>query len=150
MFRTTQRSVAGLFCLALLLSGTACATREADESATTEPATQAPAPTAQVTEVILGRDLDTDNRVTVQTDQFKANDVVYVTVLTSGSSPNSTLRAVWTDANGQVVDESQQVIASTGVTEFHVSKPEGLPAGRYQVEIFLDGNSVQTKEFVVT
>lgn len=150
MFRITQRSMAGLFCLALVLGGAGCANRQADESATTEPATQAPAPNVQVTEVVLGRDLDTDNRVTVQTDQFKKNDVVYVTVLTSGSSPSSMLRAVWTDANGQVVDESQQVVASTGVTEFHVSKPEGLPAGRYRVEVFLDGNSVQTKEFTIT
>lgn len=150
MFRITLRSLAGLFCLALVLAGAACANRQADESATTEPATQAPAPNVQVTEVILGRDLDTDNRVTVQTDQFKPNDVVYVTVLTSGSSPTATLRTVWTDENGQVIDESQQVIASTGITEFHVSKPEGLPTGRYRVEVFLDGTSVQTKEFTIT
>ena len=150
MFRITQRSVAGLFCLALLLSGAACATREADQSATTEPANQEPAPTVQVNEVVLGRDLDTDNRVTVQTDQFKPNDVVHITVMTTGSSPNSMLRAVWTDENGQVVDESQQVVASSGITEFHVSKPEGLPTGRYRVEVFLDGNSVQTKEFTIT
>jgi hypothetical protein len=149
MFRIPQRAMVPWSCLVLALAVTGCAQR-ADESATTEPANQAPAPTVQVNEVILGRDLDTDNRVTVQTDQFKPSDVVYVTVMTSGSSPNSMLRAVWTDENGQVVDESQQVVASTGVTEFHVSKPEGLPAGRYRVEIFLDGNSVQTKEFMIT
>lgn len=149
MFRIPERSTVAWSCLVLALAVTGCAQR-ADESATTESANQAPAPTVQVNEVILGRDLDTDNRVTVQTDQFKPSDVVYVTVMTSGSSPNSMLRAVWTDENGQVVDESQQVVASTGVTEFHVAKPEGLPAGRYRVEIFLDGNSVQTKEFTIT
>lgn len=149
MFRIPQRSMVAWSCLVLALTAAGCAQR-ADESATTEPANQAPTPSAQVNEVILGRDLDTDNRVTVQTDQFKPNDVVYVTVMTSGSSPNSMLRAVWTDENGQVVDESQQVVASTGVTEFHISKPDGLPPGRYRVEIFLDGNSVQTKEFTIT
>jgi hypothetical protein len=149
MFRIAQRSLAGLFCLALALGGAACANRQTEDTATTEPATQAPA-TVEVTEVIIGRDLDANNRVTVQSDQFKPKDTVYMTVVTAGSDPNATLRTVWTDQNGVVVEERQQTISPTGVTEFHVSKPEGLAAGTYRVEVFLNGTSIQTKEFMIT
>jgi hypothetical protein len=30
------------------------------------------------------------------------------------------------------------------VTEFHVAKPDGWPKGSYKVEVFLNGNSVET------
>ena len=53
--------------------------------------------------------------------------------------------------DGQVVDESSRTIAPTGaeVTEFHVSKPDGWPAGAYEVAISLDGQAVETRSFTV-
>jgi hypothetical protein len=52
-----------------------------------------------------------------------------------------------------VVDESRQNITPTGsttVTEFHLSKPDGWPAGGYKVEVLLNGISAGTREFKVT
>jgi hypothetical protein len=149
MFRFPQRIVAAMSCLALALSVAACSSRQAEEP-TTSAAESTPAD-VQVTQIELGRDLDANNRVTVATDQFKPSDVIYVTVMTSGSAPGATLKTVWTTEDGQVVDESQQILASTGdtVTEFHVSKPEGLPTGKYIVQVSLNGNPIQTKEFMV-
>jgi hypothetical protein len=53
-----------------------------------------------------------------------------------------------------VVDESTQNIAPTGsaatVTEFHLSKPDGWPAGGYKVEVLLNGTSAGTRDFKVT
>jgi uncharacterized protein YfaS (alpha-2-macroglobulin family) len=69
--------------------------------------------------------------------------------VTSGSAPRATITAKFTFEDGQVVDESSQDVAGAGVTEFHISKPDGWPAGKYQVEVLLDGKSVATKPFEV-
>jgi hypothetical protein len=105
----------------------------------------------RVTDVELGRAVGADKRVTDATDNFNATDVVYASVHTSGSASNATLMARWTFEDGQVVDESTQRIAPTGdaVTEFHISKPGGLPKGKYKVEVFVNGTSVESEEFTV-
>jgi hypothetical protein len=61
--------------------------------------------------------------------------------VTSGSAPNARIGVKWTYEDGQVVDESEQVIAPQGsaATEFHITKPDGLPAGNYKVEVSVDG-----------
>jgi len=53
--------------------------------------------------------------------------------------------------DGQIVDESTQTIAPTGAarTEFHISKPDGWPAGKYKLEVLLNGTSAGTKDFDV-
>ena len=47
--------------------------------------------------------------------------------------------------------EEKQTIAPTGPasSEFHISKPDGWPVGDYQVEIFVDDKSAQSKSFTV-
>ncbi len=34
-------------------------------------------------------------------------------------------------------------------TEFHISKPDGWPTGKYKLEVFLNGSSAATREFEV-
>jgi len=34
-------------------------------------------------------------------------------------------------------------------TEFHIAKPSGWPTGKYKVEVALDGNVVQSREFEI-
>ena len=54
--------------------------------------------------------------------------------------------------NGQLrLTVQQNIIVPTGtaVTEFHVAKPDGWPKGSYKVEVFLNGNSVETESFKV-
>jgi len=72
-------------------------------------------------------------------------------VRTEGSASAATLKARWTYEGGQVVQESSQTIVPTGtaVTEFHVAKADGWPKGAYKVEVFLNGNSVETESFKV-
>ena len=67
------------------------------------------------------------------------------------SLTSATLKARWTYQDGQVVNESSQTIAAAGDarTEFHISKPDGWPAGKYTLEVFLNGSSAATKEIVV-
>lgn len=120
-----------------------------------EPAIVPPPPAAavalRVTSVDLGKGLTADKMVANSTDDFSPRDTVYVSVATEGASPAASLKARWTFEDGQVVDETTQSIAPTGParTEFHIAKPSGWPAGKYKVEITLDGALAGSKDFEV-
>ena len=115
-------------------------------AAATTPATS----TVAVADIDVGRAIS-DKRVSDKTDNFKGTDTVYTSVHTTGSASAATLMARWTFEDGQVVEESSQSIAPSGdaYTEFHISKPGGLPKGKYKVEVFLDNKSAGTKDFAV-
>ena len=141
-----KRMVAVLLGASLVLGATACG-KKAEEASTPTPA---PA-VVSVTGVDLGRAVGGDKRITDKTERFAPNDVIYASVLTSGSSPSATLKARWLYQDGQVVEETEQPIAPTGdaATEFHISKPDGWPTGKYTLEVSLNGTPVQTKAFEV-
>lgn len=137
-----------LLILALLAAvGAGCAKKSTESYGSATSTTQE----VRVTGVDMGKNVGADKRVTEQTASFQPMDPVYVTVVTSGAAPTATIRTRWTYQDGQVVDESEQVIAPTGdaATEFHISKPDGLPVGKYKLEVFLNGSPVQTKDFEV-
>jgi hypothetical protein len=122
-------------------------------AATTPPPAATP-PAQQgvsVTSVDLGTAVGADQKVTSPTTTFSPKDTIYAAVSTTGSATNATLGAKWTYQDGQTVNDSSQTIAPTGpaVTTFHISKPDGWPAGNYKVEISLDGNAVSSKDFSV-
>ena len=99
----------------------------------------------------LGKSIGADKRVTAATSTFKPKDTIYVSVATEGAAPSKTITAKWTYEDGQVVDEGSESIAPTGpaATEFHIAKPSGWPAGKYKVEIAVDGASAGSKDFEV-
>jgi hypothetical protein len=105
----------------------------------------------RVSQIDIGRSLNADKTINDNTDSFKPNDTVYASIATEGTAATTTLKARWTYQDGQVVNESTQTIAPTGDarTEFHISKPDGWPAGKYRLEVFLNGSSSATKEFEV-
>ena len=105
----------------------------------------------RVTDVTLGRSVGGDKAITDRTDTFKPNDTIYASVATEGSAPSATIRAKWSFETGQLVDESTRTIAPNNKerTEFHISKPDGWPAGKYKLEVFLNDQSADTKSFDV-
>jgi hypothetical protein len=129
------------------------ATTPAPAPATTPPppATPPPAAGVSVTSVDLGTAVGADQKVTSPATSFSPKDTIYAAVSTTGAASNATLGAKWTYQDGQTVNDSSQTIAPTGpaVTTFHISKPDGWPAGNYKVEISLDGNAVSSKDFSV-
>jgi hypothetical protein len=139
-----KRMLIPVLCIGLAMSAAACGKKAAET-----PSAQ-PAPLT-VTGLDLGRNIGGDKRVSEKVTDFHPNDVIYASVLTSGASQNAVLRARWTYENGQLVDETEQAIAPTGdaATEFHVSKPDGWPAGKYKIEVFLNGTPAQSKDFEV-
>jgi hypothetical protein len=135
---------------------------------TTEPAPApmtppaAATPTASVTALDLGNSVGPDNRVTAPATTFAPKDTIYASVATRtvdmsnhpvlGDHPVlGRLAAKWTFQDGQTVHEESRELNLTGdgTTTFQISKPDGFPAGRYKVEISLDGSVVQSKEFEV-
>jgi hypothetical protein len=105
----------------------------------------------RVSQVNIGRSLTANKAINDATDSFKPSDIVYASVATEGAADTAALKARWTYQDGQVVNESTQTIAPTGpaTTEFHISKPDGWPAGKYKVEVFLNGSSAAARDFNV-
>ena len=114
----------------------------------------APAPAGvMISSVTAGSAIGADKRVTITTDTFAPTDTMYVSVDTSGSG-TAKLDAKWTYHKGgsvTVVKEDSMTLATTGPAthEFHVSKPDGWPAGNYEVEVMLDGKSAGLKKLTV-
>jgi hypothetical protein len=127
---------------------------DVDEDAAAPPAFGTPADQAvRVTNVQVGRAIDAQGRIAddAETADFARADTIYVSVSTEGSAAGSRLTARWLFEDGQVVDESSRTLSASGpaTTEFHISNPDGFPAGRYTVEIQLDGRTVETEAFTI-
>lgn len=123
---------------------------------TPAPAMPAPAATVQVTSVDLGNAVGADMKVATPATTFAKNDTIYASICTTTSDPAASVPAKlgvkWThvDSNQTVSEESRDINATgMGNTEFHIAKPDGWPTGKYKVEVSLDGNVVQTREFEV-
>ena len=150
MSRSDLSRTARVWFVAAVVAAVGCSKN--DNAATVDTGSRAEAASAvRVTDVKVGRGLGADKRLTDPTDEFRPTDVIYAVVETQGSDPNAALQARWTYQDGQVVDETSRNISAAGqdVTEFHISKPGGWPAGKYKVEILLNGASTATEDFEV-
>jgi hypothetical protein len=140
--------------LALALPG--CGKKEEPpKPKTSDSSMTLPAPVAgvTVTSITLGNGIGPQKKVVAASNTFARNDTIYASVDTAGSG-SSTLQAKWTyRANGQdlPVRDDTQTINPTGpaTSEFHVSKPDGWPAGDYKVEVSSSGNAAATRTFTV-
>ena len=128
-----------------------CAKKEAPAPPPERETTAPPAAAVSVTAVDVGRTLNPDKSIAEKTDSFKPADTIYASIATQGTG-TAVIKARWVFEDGTVIDESEQTIAPTepARTEFHVSKPDGWPAGRYRVEVTVNGANAGTKEFTVS
>jgi hypothetical protein len=134
-------------CLTLGVWTSACSRNKQEAQTTTEKTY----PQVQVSRVDLGRGVGPDKMVTEPTAEFRPNETVYATVITTAAPPNTNITARWTYQDGQVVEETTQLVApgTEAASEFHISKPDGWPAGKYKLEVLVNGNPAATKEFEV-
>jgi hypothetical protein len=106
----------------------------------------------KVTNVDLGRSLKPDLKIDDNATTFKPTDVIYASVETKGTGP-ATLATRWTYQDNQTVNESSRTISPNGDdpvrTEFHISKPEGFPEGKYHLVVLINGTTAGTKDFEV-
>jgi hypothetical protein len=114
-------------------------------------ASPSPTPTFRVSTIELGKAIGADKKVTAPSSSFAPSDTIYASVATEGASPSVTLVTRWTYQDGQLVNEESQSLATSGpaITEFHISKPDGFPAGSYQVEVIANGASAGKRAFQV-
>jgi hypothetical protein len=136
-------------CLVAVATVAACRDRAERTGGTTGTAGTTTA--VRVTDVSLGRGIAGDKSITGVTDTFSPRDTIYATVTTDGMGDNVNMRARWTYQDGQVVEETSQMISPRGQarTEFHISKPDGWPAGTYRLEVMVNGQPAMTKTFSV-
>ena len=123
--------------------------------APTPAATPAPAPAGTTfTSVELGNGVNASGNALsgAASTTFGAKDTIYALVATnSASAAPAKISARWTFGGSTLVNESTRDVAATGnsVTEFHISKPDGWPVGKYSVAISIDGKPVGSKDFDV-
>ena len=124
-------------------------------------AAPAPAPAPKAPEVVpvsvksvtLGNALGEGKKVAAALATFAPKDTIYAVVETAGTG-KATLKAVWTFKKGDktaTVSDTTQDVDATGPanTAFEIKKPDGWPAGDYQVEVFLNGASAGVQKFNV-
>lgn len=123
--------------------------------AMTEPAPRSAIDTVRVTDVQFGTEVGDDRAVTEPLTTFSADtETIFAAVSTSHDADGETtgtLGARWTYQDGQLVDERTESIAFRGndVTNFRVSNPDAWPTGTYTVEVSIDGEVVEAREFSV-
>lgn len=109
----------------------------------------------RVASLTLGTAIDTGYAVITPATSFSADThTIYASVATTGHTTSAKLGARWRYLEGQglLVNELSQTVATDGptVTTFEVQNPNRWPAGKYVVEISLDGKPVAQQGFEVT
>jgi hypothetical protein len=108
-----------------------------------------PATSLIVSNVDLGNAVGADKKITKPATTFAKTDTIHASIATDGTKA-STVTARWTFQDGQVVHtEDKSVPSGPQVSDFSISKPDGWPAGDYKLEVLVDGNVAQTKDFSV-
>ena len=104
----------------------------------------------RVSNVMIGRQVGPNDRITEPTFQFTPKDTVHVSVAIEGAGGGGTLSAAWRSQSGEILQQTSAPLPPAGENAvFHLSRPEGLKPGTYKVIIFLGEDSVETKVFVV-
>jgi hypothetical protein len=149
--------VARAFAAAVLVALVGCGGgNEAQQAQGTETGAAAPADTAvsrdlDVAAIMIGKRIGQTNLITEPTFQFAPKDTVYISVSTTGAPDSATLSTKWRFQTGEVLDSSRKTIQPEGedATEFHLTSPKAMRVGTYSVTVYADGDSVDSKAFVV-
>lgn len=126
---------------------------------TPEPLPAPPPPpvaaTASITAVDVGSVVGADGKVTTPSATFAKKDTITASITTTTSDPaaavSGTLNAKLSYQDGQVVSDEPKSFSFTGsgTTNFTFAKPDGWPAGKYKIDVSLDGVPSQSKDIEV-
>ena len=123
---------------------------------TLPPASTQQAGAATVVALELGSAAGADMRITAPKSTFAPRDKIIVAVTTRTADAAATVPvrvgAKWThlDSN-QVVHEDTREFQLKGeqVHDFEITNPDAWPTGRYKVDVTVDGQAAQSREFSV-
>ena len=103
----------------------------------------------QLDTIQVGRALSSDNRIGQPTINFRPDDTIYVSVLTTDTG-SGTVGVKWMYGDRLISEPSKEVsYKGAAATEFHIQNSGGFPEGKYSVEAFIDGVSVGLRPFSV-
>jgi len=97
----------------------------------------------------LGRSLNSDRSVGSSAITFRPNETIYVSIHTAERGKG--IVGVRWKYGSRVIDEPTKQISTDGpdATEFHLQNSGGFPVGNYSVDVFIDGRLVGTRTFNV-
>ena len=132
--------------------GTDASSGEVDGSAVSS--AQPPPPDLgdfKIVAVLLGTSLDAERIVVGDAETFAPQDKIHASVLSTGAHDGLRLSAKWLAPDGSVVAQTEQPLAPTTATAttFSIANPTGWPAGEYQLQIAVNGSTLQTRTFKV-
>jgi hypothetical protein len=146
------RALSGPVAVSLLLGAAACKQSERTVADSAAGAIAANVRTAlAVIDVDMGRHIDAERKVSDKTDDFAPSDTIFGSVHTSGMANSSPVVGRWTFEDGTVVAEKTDDVTTRGDarTVFFITKPSGLPRGRYTLHVLIDGKEVRSKDVAV-
>ena len=151
------RSLLAMSVAALVV--TACKKGDTADSSSTNPPAAAsvptPPPAATAVTIFTGRRIGDNKQISDSTSMFRVRDTMYVVVTTDNTPSGGNLMARWRYETGQVIDSIIQPVDKTDsthpttVTEFHIARKNPWLAGKYTVDITLDGRNLGTKDVEV-
>jgi len=103
----------------------------------------------RILDVQLSDNSDGKRLTGITTDRIKSSDGVFLSIRSKGTANKYTLSSRWLDPTAKTLTEYSQTISTAGQTDtvFSLSKPDGWPKGRYQVEFSIDGKLLRTVPF---
>lgn len=110
-----------------------------------------------VVDVRLGSHVSSNFVIPVPKTIFRPDESIHLAIHTRlqvGAEVGATLGVLWTYGEGEdlqaVSDDSKELFFDgDGITVFEISKPDNWPEGKYNAEIFIDGESVKNVSFIV-
>jgi hypothetical protein len=85
---------------------------------------------------------------------FGQNDVIYLVANLANASDDTKIKAVWTAVEAEGVDPNyvigeKELTSGSGPVNFSLSPNQPWPAGKYKVDLYLNGELKQTLDFAV-
>jgi hypothetical protein len=104
----------------------------------------------QVTAIQVGRARNADKTIGQQTFEFRPSDTIYAAVVLEGRASDVKVTARWVLPGG-LTNEAEQTVSprDRAVAAFELRNSGGFPAGRYRLEVLMNGTPVGTKELQV-
>jgi hypothetical protein len=107
--------------------------------------------TLSVISIDMGRGAGTDRKITEETDTFSASDTIYASVNTSGTVPDGAITGRWTFPDSSNIEQQAEPVTTDTDADllFFLTKPEGLPTGKYTFRVIVNGREVRSEDVTV-
>ncbi|HVN56070.1 MAG TPA: hypothetical protein VMT46_17190 [Anaerolineaceae bacterium] len=113
-------------------------------------------PSGIISKLVLAKDVQGDQMEPVNpTNVFAPADTIHAVVAIENAPGNTSFKAIWyavdvgSSSRNQEIDSTDLASEGTRNLDFSLSPNEKWPAGKYKVEIYVNGNLDQVVQFSV-